>query len=434
MTKWSDPLRRGESTVTRATRIWRLGVVLLACLGQASALAAPGEPATSTSPSLNPAPPRSTAPPSAAPPSPAPGSAGPQAAASSPSSSAGEATRSEPSRVLPGAARCFAVDLDGDGHDELLGVQGDRLWAWQLGNEGETGRLLWRTQGPGQAQLMVAGDRGAGRQLFVAWGVGRGYLQAPLTLIAHDPQTGAERARLGEWRGARSQVAHLSLEELDGVPPIDLAFARYQDKYMVQLAPLLAGATEVPARPALVRRMLSGLAWGDLDGDQRLDRFEGRVYGDQRGEYGDLWVRWGHGGLLKVPVDRGVRALLFRDEAEGPALYFADGWVARYGREARAQLSRLRWRAGRPQVERLAEIAGDFTLFSLHEYRDAGRSTIIARGSKAIYRFSESAEGPWGVERLLPLEPGLEVAIGRSPRGLFLAPPKDDGVQLIFPE
>ena len=399
---------------------WSLGVAFVVSLWGASTLAAPEE-STSSRP--------------AAPVAATPSSITTTATLATASTAGANGERSASSAgVLPGAARCFAVDLDGDGYDELLGAQGDHLWAWQLGNEGAAGQLLWRIQGPGQAQLMVAGERGAGRQLFVAWGVGRGHLQAPLTLIAHDPQTGAARATLGEWRGARSQVAHLSLEELDGVPPIDLAFARYQDKYMVQLAPLLAGATEAPSRPALVRRMLSGLAWGDLDGDQRLDRFEGRVYGDQRGEYGDLWVRWGHGGLLKVPVDRGVRALLFRDEAEGAALYFADGWVSRYGREARAQLSRLRWRAGRPQVERLAEIEGDFTLFSLHEYRDNERSTILARGSKAIYRFSERPVGPWGVERLLTLEPGLEVAIGKSPRGLFLAPPKSDAVQISFPQ
>ncbi|MEE2643862.1 MAG: VCBS repeat-containing protein [Myxococcota bacterium] len=329
---------------------------------------------------------------------------------------------------LPAAERCFAVDLDGDGHDELLGAQRDQLWALRLDGEG-SGALLWRQEGPGHAQQLVAGDRGEGRRLFVAWGVGRGLLQAPLTLTGHQPKSGEKSEVLGEWRGTRRQAAALAL--VDRGSASELVLARYRDKYMVELLPYASGDPQVPRKATLVRRMLSSLAWGDLDGDGKLDRFEGRVYGNQRGEYGDLWVSWGAGGRLRVPVDRGVRALIFRKEANGATLYFADGWVARYGKEASAQLSRLRMINGRPQVERLAEISNDFTLFSLHSLplkQAEGFAPLIARGSKAIYRFHPTTAGPWRTEVLAQLEPGLDVGVGRDVKGPFLAIPHASSV------
>ena len=88
-----------------------------------------------------------------------------------------------------------------------------------------------------------------------------------------------------------------------------------------------------------------------------------------------------------------------KNQTTGKSLYFSDGWVAAYGKRARAGLKRLTWLNKRPVVESLAASSKEFTFFELWERRElaSGRSLIFAQGNKGINLITPQAEGAWRV-------------------------------------
>ncbi|MEZ4464116.1 MAG: VCBS repeat-containing protein [bacterium] len=251
---------------------------------------------------------------------------------------------------LPPSDRVFTAALDPTaGADHLLGARGDQLWAALPTADGRWD-VRWVVQGPGAvAQRVALVDLGAGPRLYVAWGVGRGFLQAPLVLQAHDPATGAATE---VWRneGQRNEAADLGVADVDGDGRRDLAFAWFTSKYMVRTRHLTAAGGVVEG-PEI--RMATSHAFGDLDADGKPDAIVGRVYGDAKGEPGDLTVYFGGGEVVKVPVEQGVKALAVGRIGDDPrdTLYVSDGWVADYGKSARARLSRVTFTGRTPKVD-----------------------------------------------------------------------------------
>jgi|GEM_PF-2069381 len=350
-----------------------------------------------------------------------------------PSSSAPPA----PQALQPASAEAryvFSLDLDGDGEDELLRVIDDQLVAHKI-SQGALSAPLWSVKGPGQAHL-ISSDRSTGAlRVFVAWGVGPGMLKRPLSLTELNPKTGAQRL-LWRHEGPRAQAVHLK-----AVPTnqgLTLRVAHFISKYQTRALSLsglaLTGAwgaqrlEQLQSGPALPltaktsRELRMGTSWAyaDVDGDGVEEEIVGRVYGDKKGEYGELSLyREGGAEAQVIPTERGVKAVYWAqwggDEGRG-AVYWSDGWVAEYGKKARARLKRLRWREGRATVELIASSKADFTFFELwtHPRPGAGATRaplLFARGNKTLNLITPQAEGPWRVTSVASLPPVVNATV-----------------------
>lgn len=309
---------------------------------------------------------------------------------------------------LPPSDRVFTAPLDGK-TPHLLGALGDELWAARL-TAPDRAVELWRVKGPGVAQRVTHGDLGDGPRLYVAWGVGRGHLDAPLTVQALDPATGAATT-LYTTNGERNEAAHLAIADpdRDGAPELDLV--RYTSKYMVAPQPIERDGT---TQTGPETRMASSWLRAEMDGKRGDETIIGRVYGDARGEPGDLRIITDTTTHM-VPTDNGVKALLHATVGgEATALYFADGWVANYGKEAKAQLKRVRIVDGKPEVETLGGDPQDFTFFDLTaiDLDGDGLNEIVAQGGKRVTAFTYADE-QWTTRQLTDIEPVINTAVDR---------------------
>lgn len=330
----------------------------------------------------------------------------------------------------------FTVDLDGDGHDELLRATADQLVAHQI-KDGALSPPLWSTTGPGQAHKIALSRTHTGLRIFVAWGMGPGMLNAPLSLTELKPSSGEQRL-LWRHEGSRSQAVHLEIQSLptpEDPENIALRLAHFVSKYQTQALTLSGmplgqnwtaqSTAELKLNPSqpltekVSRELRMGTSWAyaDLDGDGIEEEIVGRVYGDKKGEYGELSLyQQGKQEPQVLPTERGVKAVYWAqwggDEGAG-AIYFSDGWVAEYGQKARARLKRVRWREGRASVELVAASNEDFTFFELWTHSQGSQQPpyLFARGNRALYLISPQATGPWKVSTLLTLPPVVNASV-----------------------
>lgn len=314
---------------------------------------------------------------------------------------------------LPPADRVFHAG------GRLLGASKNQLWAARAKPDGGW-TVDWVTTGPGVAHRLTYTRHMQGEAYVVAWGVGRGFLKAPLVLMQHDPATG-QGTELWRDAGPRNESAHLSTVMLDGDTFPDIAFAYYASKYMVRTRHLLGGEKTVKEGKDV--RMASSRAYGDLDGDKKTDEVVGRVYGDAKGEPGDLTVHFGNGKSLKIPTDRGVKAVFVGKVGadKTPALYFADGWEANYGKKAKAQVKRVAFDTAQRHAApaRIAQSADEFTFFDLSaaDLDGDGQPELIARGNKKLTAFKQGTGGAWTPRILAGMQPVLNTAVGKTARG-----------------
>lgn len=337
-----------------------------------------------------------------------------------------DAAPTQAAAAWPASDRVFAVTVGGE--DLLLGADGGALWAAPAAAAPPT-KPRWRITGPGVVTHVVAGDLGQGERLFVGRGLGRGFLDAPLVVQALDPATGAA-TELWRHQGPRNELAHLSIADVDRDGAPELAVAYYASKYMVRTRHLEADGA---AHEGPEVRMASSHVFGDLDGDGVVDHAVGRVYGDAKGEPGDLTVHLAS-GPVKVPVDQGVRTLLVAQLGDdpGPTLYVADGWVANYGKEARAQVKRVRFADGKPTVRPVAGSPEEFTFFELWavDPDGDGEAALAARGNKALSLFPPGATTPWPRKALRAAPPVLNAAVARTKTGPMVVVPGRPATQV----
>lgn len=333
-----------------------------------------------------------------------------------PQSAADVAIKAGDVAKLPPAGRVFHAG------GRLLGAYKNQLWAARA-KPGSGWTIDWVTTGPGVAHRLTYLRFMQGESYIVAWGVGRGYLQAPLVLMQHDPATGQSQEL---WRdaGPRNESAHLSVAELNGDGLPDIAFAYYASKYMVRTRHLMTEKGAPKAVEGKDVRMASSRAYGDLDGDKKVDEVVGRVYGDAKGEPGDLMVHFGNGKSLKIPTDRGVKSVfvgkLGKDKT--PALYFADGWEANYGKKAKAQVKRVAFARNQSHIapKTIGVSTDEFTFFELSgaDLDDDGRPELIARGNKKLSEFKQVPfDGKWVRRTLAGMQPVLNTAVGKTAQG-----------------
>ena len=116
---------------------------------------------------------------------------------------------------LPGARRVFTLDIDQNGVEELFVAQNNQLTLYDMTQD--LGVPRWSIFGPGVVQSIKQGNLSTGSKLVIAWGMGKGQMEAPLTLIAHDPQSGQGEV-LWQREGSRPQLVDLILTNLDNDP------------------------------------------------------------------------------------------------------------------------------------------------------------------------------------------------------------------------
>ncbi len=295
----------------------------------------------------------------------------------------------------------------------VYGADGDALWA-QSASPGAP--LLWRVSGEGVVTHLVSGRVGKDVGLFVVRGLGRGHLEAALTLSLIDPKTGLGR-ELFRHRGERNEAMTVAVADVDRDGVDDLAFSYFASKYFVRTRHLTAKGGEIEG-PDI--RMASSRVYPDLDGDGRRDEVLGRVYGDAKELPGDLRIDLGR-GFEPVLTQGGVKSMLVMPMPGGKRdeVFFCDGWVANYGKEARARLKRLRYVGGKSKVDEVGASSSEFTFFSLSaiDTDGDGEPEIVAQGDKQVTVFRRSESAPFEARVVGQIDAVLNTAVGRTANG-----------------
>jgi hypothetical protein len=266
--------------------------------------------------------------------------------------------------------------------------------------------------------------------------MGKGKMKAPITVSAINPLNGEAR-HVWTYQGGRSQTVALQWVEIDTDPKPELMIAHFVNKYHTRRVILDDLHTPKPIEhPTPPIRM--GTSWliADIDGQPGLEEVIGRVYGDAKGEYGDLSVQ---AFSLKrntltlgkiMPTERGLKHMNYWPKvSEG--ILFSDGWVAAYGKKAKATLKRLRWVEGRPVVERLVDSPNEFTFFNSWRRRDpkSGQSLIFTQGNRGISLITPNNQGPWLAKTLLKTPPIVNVAVGYAGGHWWAFTPHESGAK-----
>ena len=318
---------------------------------------------------------------------------------------------------LPPSRRVFSADLDMDGSDELLIAHNTSLTAYRYLGKKLGWNQVWTQNGPGVVQAILKDKRFP--SLVVAWGMGKGKMVAPITVSTLEPLNG-KLSDIWTFKGGRSQVVNLQLVQVDQDDELELLIAHFVSKYHTRRVILDQITSPNPkAIESSQIRMATSWLLADLDGKAGLEEVIGRVYGDEKGEYGDLSIQPFRLQPPKlklgqiIPTERGLKAMKVWVTPQGKHLYFSDGWVAAYGKKAKATLKRLHWSKDRINVERLADSPNEFTFFDLWHRVDPNskRELVFAHGNKGINLITPQDHGPWKVQQLLKTVPIVNAAV-----------------------
>ena len=335
------------------------------------------------------------------PPGPAPTKAGaPAAGASGPASLRSAPPLPDP---LPGrrtdvtaaigkAARAAIGDLDGDGHNEIVVADAERLRVLDA-----TGGERASAPAPGGIQALAVADLDGDRraEIVAGWGETREHRQAPARVDVYrldGAQLAAEPVLAPET--PRNEIAAiLPLADERGA----ILVAYYDSKFTVRSVIARRGAPWTTTDVATIRMATSYARW-DADGDGRPDLVVGRVYGDDKEQDGGAFVLGEGGARAPIPTTRGVRELAVADaDGDGqPELFLADGWHYNYGQIARGLLTWVRRTDGAPRAEVIEDTPGQFTVGRIlpADVHGDGRKEVVTLGSHYV-RLFDRRSGTW---------------------------------------
>ncbi len=356
---------------------------------------------------------------------------------------------------MSSSERVWRIDINKDRHFELLIANQNQLSLFD-----EHQKLKWTTQNQGVVHLLTFGTLNLSKLntslkyddieqdwIISAWGVGRGFLEAPLTITAIDPKTGVSY-QLMQIAGERAQAIHLQIIDINADAINDLLISHFKDKYFVTTSHLISGHKITP--PYFLQqplRMATSFLYADLGDDQQITELVGRVYGEEKGEFGDLVLRQAQ-SEIQVPLEKGLKGIFYGKIGDDKQLLFSDAWVANYGKKAKASLKRILFQNQRLQVERLAESQGEYTFFDFHPveisvklwhqllrtYSDIIPTStaqdqqythaLFLQGSHFLSLCIPKNHGNWEIIKLKALEPVLNIAVLPQGDDFYVVVPK----------
>ncbi len=282
-------------------------------------------------------------------------------------------TKSEPT-----SESLIAVSL-ADGETLVLGTDGQTVWGASLTNTGLN--VHWSVPAPGILQRATSGIVDQREWVVLAFGRGRGQLDAPLSVKLVDPTTGEERL-LAQWRSPRADFAHLSVSDLDSDSSNEVVYAAFESKYHVR-----EWIHPVPGerRSGALTRMATARAFADLDGDGSTDRVVGRIYGDELGAPGDLKIETSTQNT-EPSIVGGVRSLaVAHTQADPrPTLYVADGWSSSYAKEGRAMLKRVSFDGKRFRIDACVESVDEYTFNRIEVLGRPPSQQLVVYGNRRL--------------------------------------------------
>jgi len=311
-----------------------------------------------------------------------------------------------PPGPLGAADRFAAVDLDGDGRDELV-VFADGRASWPE-NTASLGGAVHVTRrgdldGDGRETLFVATGRGRDHRDASArvWSLsGEG---ADLIWEGNDGRNRVTDLRVG------SQEIHISLFGAD--KQVEGGWIR-EGQFVSTTAAGMA-MQQIPL----------------IDGTVVL----GRLYGDTPRSDGDLRIRGSDQADRILPTHRGVRTLSSADiNGDGHLdLLVADGWHYQYGTQAQARLTLF---LGPTFSDRrlMGDIPGEYTINAI-ELIPGTPSRVLATGTKHIHLFTPSTWG-WEVSALAPISETEHATVWRDGTSGFAVLAGETGRAIQIPE
>jgi len=314
-------------------------------------------------------------------------------------------------------AQVAALDLDGDGRDELFVASARELAALRLGPGRDEVAVTWRAPSEGGATAVTTGDLdGDGRRdLVVGWGAHRDHRDAPARLVAYltggAPRGGLVARELAAPETSRAQFASLQVTRLEPDGPVGLLVAWYASQYEVEAAFGVLGAS---FDERLLGRIRMASEWraGRLRRDDLASSMVvGRPYGDAPRSDGDVFVLGRDGSRERIPSFRGVRSLIVvpgellgRDRAE---VCFGDGWHWRYKDEGRGMVTCATPRTDGGFESKVVARFPDYSIenLALADLDGDGRPELIAQGASGLYAIALPEPGGrerWRARRIGP--------------------------------
>ncbi|MGH0037764.1 MAG: FG-GAP repeat domain-containing protein [Myxococcota bacterium] len=324
-------------------------------------------------------------------------------------------------------ARVAALDLDGDGRDELIVASAVEVAALRFDPATAETSLVWRAEARGGATAVATGDvdGDARDDLLVGWGVHRDQLQASAQLVVYRtrgaPPGGLLEQVVATPATPRAQFASLQVTPLEPGGAPGILYAAYASKYEVRGAFATLGDDGRFGEREL-GRVHMGAEWRALrlrPGDPALSLVVGRPYGDAPKSDGDLFVLrdgGGHGGGAEpratIPSFRGVRSLMVWQlpGSDRPALCYGDGWHWRYRDEGVGLVTCAQRSDDGAFRTRVVARVGDYSVGTLAaaDLDGDGRPELLGQGASGLYAFEVPATSPlsgpepWRGQRIGP--------------------------------
>ena len=300
--------------------------------------------------------------------------------------------RTDLTAAIGKADRAAIGDLDGDGRNEIVVADAQRLRVLDA-----SGKERASASVPGGIQVLVVARLGEGRRaaILAGWGQTREHMQAAARVEAYRLEGAALAAEaILAPATPRSEIAAIvPLAEEPGA----LLVAYFDSKFTVRSVVARPGTPWRTTDVATIR-MATSYARGDLDGDGRPELVVGRVYGDDKGVDGDAFVLRDGGARTPIPTTRGVRELAITDaDGDGrPELFLADGWHQNYGQIARGLLTWVRLENGAPRAELIEDTPGQFSVGRIlpADVDGDGHPEIVTLGSHYVRLFTRRS-GRW---------------------------------------